>query len=117
MIPKDPAHAARILKALVEQGEERLTWIAFSGMDIRRTLLSALVEGAKTVLDKWYKVLAHQQTVEASSVGRVGAQDAYDSERETEIWDNRVGEAAEFICALAQAYVPKMKKMGMEVPE
>jgi len=118
VIREDPAHAVRILEALVEQGEKHRKydtpekrWVG------SRPLEDALIEGAKAVLDKWNKVLAYQQIAEDSITGRGTPQDAYSTERVAETWDNRVGEAAEFICALAKAYAPRMKEAGMEVPE
>lgn len=86
---KDPAHAVRILEALVEQIEKQRNDNTLRGR-LNRPLPTELgwAEGTKAVL----KI----------------KDDGYLDERDAK---------ADVIEALAQAYAPRMKEAGMKVPE
>jgi len=134
----DPAHAKRVLEALVEQGEKIIQkasdgpWICdqkfrpvitgFRDYEVAdsnswedvpliassRSLVPALVEGAK-------KALARLQN--AVNVEFSVSRDDDCEDHEKELWLIVLQESKEWVVDLAQAYAPRMKECGMEVPE
>jgi len=130
---KDPAHAVRVLESLVERGEELLMglsdgpWYWQNGSlqssgeyDVLakpthflhdrpmlaqgRSLVPALVEGAKAVLDEYRKVyILVFDKATADDMAHINQADEEAKEK--------------MLVALAQAYAPRMKEAGMEVPE
>ncbi len=103
---KDPAHAVRVLEALVEQGdriEELTAQLSIKDCSpglwrMRAGMFSALVEGAKAVLGEWERI------------GELYADDLLVKD------GYMLNGQALLLVVLAQAYAPRMAEAGMEVP-
>lgn len=98
---KDPAHAVRVLEALVKHEEDRLKRFKDyydAKAPMAGILIRALAEGAKAVLEK---------------IERERCQPKVDGTFSDGV-DWGLGVSAKL---LAQAYAPRMKEAGMTVPE
>lgn len=95
----DPAHAVRVLEALVEQGEMNFQ-ISTTDIDDVPTLehlifmRKALVEGAKAILEM--QIIPYTDTKIESAVAE---------------------ERGLLALKLAQAYAPRMLEAGMSIPD
>lgn len=98
MTPRDPAHAVKILEALVEQGQVRIKVERHYGEDGKAiySYLPALVDGAKELL----------KMVEAAQANS------------PEDWDlfEEGSMLAAVIMNLTEKWSPHMEAAGMEVP-
>lgn len=104
---KDPAHAVRVLKALVEQGPKFIEHDVWLLCAYSAPLVPALVEGAKAMLSRWEAISEkHQKYFDDGGDKLLG-----------EFWAGRKEEANGFIVINAQAYAPGMKEAGMTVPK
>jgi len=89
---QDASHAARVLKALVDEGNVHLGWgPALHGV-YTTELLSCLVNNAKSTLKTF---------------------EGYDTDPIRDVWIC----ACHFIEAQAKASIPHMIKLGMKVPK
>ena len=101
---KDPDHAVRICRALVEQGEDLARNNPIPKKEFH--YLIALVEGAKAVLT------CYKDAWDTNKHGEPGPDDATIA-----YWRGRREQADLTVKDSAQTYAPRMAEAGMEVPE